>query len=392
MPYSVDNISAALVQLERIIESLGLQMLAFCRDSDVRFFFFGRDIILGAMAVKEDESLIEAFIAAGTERAARDLLSWFPYNKDIKLHIHQSWLVDRISSRFDLEAEGDNIYSAKRTWTKLPQGVAEFHARVDSQKHPVVDMARRLQTEKGRDELDLYAAHGPLLLARALAAKAPIAYVLYTPKLSYDTQAQELLQGIREARIPNYLITEGLMRKCVDTAYVPTVLTILQRNLVDVDDLYLGSKALTLVCESVEEPGNLGMILRTADAVSADAVLVCGTGCDPFSWKTVTGSRGSIFRVPVVFQRDTGTILQALKNKGQTLLAADLTGTESHFGHDYTASTGFLLGNESEGLTQFAVEMSDIRMRIPMPGEPDSLNVGVSAAVLLYEALRQRML
>jgi TrmH family RNA methyltransferase len=181
------------------------------------------------------------------------------------------------------------------------------------------------------------------------------------------------------------------MRKCVDTAYVPTVLSVLKKQLIDIRDLYLGPRSLVLVSESVEEAGNLGMILRTADAVAADAVLVCGTGCDPFAWKTVTGSRGSIFRVPVVHDRDSGRLLSALKEKGTMLIGADLSGDKSHYDLDYTSSTALMVGNESFGLTDIALQLCDHRILIPMPGEPDSLNVGVSSGVLLYEALRQRM-
>jgi TrmH family RNA methyltransferase len=177
------------------------------------------------------------------------------------------------------------------------------------------------------------------------------------------------------------------MRKCVDSAYVPPVLTILHQLPVLQNDVYIHDGFLSVLAENVEEHGNLGMIFRTADAAAAD--LVFTSGCDPFHWRTVTGSRGSIFRVPVCRADDSA--LRIPHSALAVQIVAAVTGTDkSYTDLDYRKPTLFLVGNETEGLSDAALELATERVTIPMPGGTDSLNVAVSASVLLYEALRQR--
>jgi len=152
----------------------------------------------------------------------------------------------------------------------------------------------------------------------------------------------------------------------------------------------LESLTLVLVCVDVRDPGNLGTILRSAAAAAADAVICCGTTVDPFNPKAVRASAGSIFHVPLVVMGSAGEALGALRDSGVRRVGATVAGGEDYLALDWTLPTAIVLGNEATGLGSEVIELLDGLATIPMPGRAESLNVGMAAAVLCFEAVRQR--
>ncbi len=155
------------------------------------------------------------------------------------------------------------------------------------------------------------------------------------------------------------------------------------------DDLRLGESPLVMVLESVEKPGNLGAVLRSADAAGADAVIVCDPLTDIWNPNLIRSSVGAVFSVPVAVCTSADAIA-FLKKRGIRILTAQLQDSEWYYDTDMTGATALVMGTESTGLTQAWRDSADAHIKIPMLGRLDSLNVSVSAAVLLYEAVRQR--
>lgn len=155
------------------------------------------------------------------------------------------------------------------------------------------------------------------------------------------------------------------------------------------DDLRLGESPLVMVLESVEKPGNLGAVLRSADAAGADAVIVCDPLTDIWNPNLIRSSVGAVFSVPVAVCTSADAIA-FLKKRGIRILTAQLQDSEWYYDTDMTGATALVMGTESTGLTQAWRDSADAHIKIPMLGRLDSLNVSVSAAVLLYEAIRQR--
>ena len=154
-------------------------------------------------------------------------------------------------------------------------------------------------------------------------------------------------------------------------------------------DLDLPQDPLVLVCQGVEKPGNLGAMLRTADAAGVDAVVAADPVTDWGNPNTVRASKGTVFAVPVASD-DTATTLAWLRVHGIRLLAATPDTETEHTAVDWTGPVAVAVGTEKTGLTDVVLEAADQRVRIPMVGRANSLNVSTSAAVLLYEAVRQR--
>ena len=151
----------------------------------------------------------------------------------------------------------------------------------------------------------------------------------------------------------------------------------------------VGERPLILVSQGVEKPGNLGAMLRTADAVGVDAVIAADPVTDWANPNVVRGSKGTVFAVPVA-SATSGEVFAWLRERGIRAVATT-PGTELlHTDADLTGGVAILMGTEKEGLTEAAIEQADVRVRIPMSGLVNSLNVATAAAVVLYEAVRQR--
>lgn len=155
------------------------------------------------------------------------------------------------------------------------------------------------------------------------------------------------------------------------------------------EDLRLGERPLVMALESVEKPGNLGAVLRSADAAGADAVIVCDPLTDIWNPNLIRSSVGAVFSVPVAVCTSADAIA-FLKKRGIRILTAQLQDSEWYYDTDMTGATALVMGTESTGLTQAWRDSADAHIKIPMLGRLDSLNVSVSATVLLYEAVRQR--
>ena len=155
------------------------------------------------------------------------------------------------------------------------------------------------------------------------------------------------------------------------------------------DGLKLSENPLVIVAESVEKPGNLGAILRTADAAHVDAVLVCDPRVDTWNPNTIRASRGAVFAVPVV-EVKSAEALSWLRSRKMRVLAATPSADAMYTDVDMQGPLAIAVGTEDEGLTDFWMQNSDLRVKIPMTGKVNSLNVSIATALMTYEAVRQR--
>jgi len=158
---------------------------------------------------------------------------------------------------------------------------------------------------------------------------------------------------------------------------------------ITLDDLRLKKNPLLLVLESVEKPGNLGAVMRTADAACLDAVIICDPQTDIYNPNAIRSSIGCIFTVPVV-TTESAAAISWLRSKKISSLATALPAKKLYHETDMTGACAIIMGTEATGLTQTWLEEADDLIRIPMQGEIDSMNVSVSAAIVVFEALRQR--
>jgi TrmH family RNA methyltransferase len=167
------------------------------------------------------------------------------------------------------------------------------------------------------------------------------------------------------------------------------VIAVVRERQRSLEDLQLCASPLIIVLERVEKPGNLGAVLRSADAAKADAVIICDPLTDLYNPNLIRSSIGAVFSVPCV-ACSSEECIDFLKARGIQILTAQLQDSSLYYDTDMLRGTAIVMGTESTGLTEVWRQAADAHIRIPMLGQLDSLNVSVSAAILLFEAVRQR--
>lgn len=195
--------------------------------------------------------------------------------------------------------------------------------------------------------------------------------------------------GVGEERV--FLVSQKVYERIAYRGSTEGVLALIEAKTLHLEDLKLGSQPLIVVLESVEKPGNLGAVLRSADAAHADAVIVCDPLTDLYNPNLIRSSIGAIFTVPTV-ACSSEECIAFLQDRGIQILTAQLQDSKVYYDTDMRQPTAIVMGTESTGLTQIWREAASAHIRIPMLGRLDSLNVSVSASILLFEAVRQRQL
>lgn len=185
------------------------------------------------------------------------------------------------------------------------------------------------------------------------------------------------------------LLSDRVFESVSDTKTPQGVLCLVRQFHYELEEL-LGERPLIMVLENLQDPGNLGTILRTGEGAGVTGVLL-GRGCvDIYNPKVIRSTMGSVYRVPFCYTDHLPDALDVLKRRGITLYAAHLKGTDAYDRRDYCQPSGFLIGNESRGLSDEIAALADVYIRIPMCGQVESLNAAVASSILMYEANRQR--
>lgn len=234
-----------------------------------------------------------------------------------------------------------------------------------------------LRDRKNRDEEGLFVVEGPRLVGRAIAAGLSPREVFIDRSVPYQGPGSPV--GVE----PETLARASYRRRSQG------IIAVFPQFPMELAAIDVTHPALVIVTEAIEKPGNLGAMLRTADAVGADAVIVTGEGVDPFNPNVVRASLGTLFTVPLAL-----TSLDALApwvdQHGIRLIAASPQAGTSLWDLDLTGPVGIVVGSEDRGLTSRALSMTAESASIPMKGRADSLNASVSLALFAYEVVRQR--
>ncbi|WP_188816501.1 TrmH family RNA methyltransferase [Calditerricola satsumensis] len=264
--------------------------------------------------------------------------------------------------------------------------------RIVSRQNARVRAWRKLHTRKGRERAGLFLLEGTHVVAEALAAGAPVTHVLWDETRPLP---EELAEWAGRAEGPRWVAcTPEVIAHLATTETPQAVLAIARiperdRRLWLAEAANASARGLVLLVDAVQDPGNVGTLIRTADAAGADAVFL-GTGsADAYNPKTVRATMGSLFHVPV-FAAPLEEVVAALRKAGWTVWAAALSGARYDDPALYTRPTAFVVGNEASGVSPDLAARTDGTVTIPMPGRAESLNVAVAAGVLLFEAVRQR--
>ena len=251
-----------------------------------------------------------------------------------------------------------------------------------------IKLISKLQSKaKERKNANLFVIEGAREISLALEGEYSIESVFVCPELFSKSDYPNLLKQI-DSRI-QFEVSEDVFEKIAYREGSDGLLALAKPKSHTLSDLKLPEKPFIIMLESVEKPGNLGAILRTADASKADAVIVCDPLTDIYNPNVVRSSVGCLFTVPVAVCRNEEA-LEFMKSRDIKTFAAELNAAQWYHETDFTTPSAVIMGTEADGLTEFWLKNADARIKIPMRGKIDSLNVSVSTAVITFEAMRQR--
>ncbi len=253
-------------------------------------------------------------------------------------------------------------------------------------RHSAVQQVRRLLARPSeRRAAGRFVVEGPTLLAEALAADVAVEAVY----ASAEGTGLPIVEECRRRGLPVSVLAPGVLERIGDVVTPQAVLAVVPTVDVALESLH-GTDFL-LICVDVRDPGNAGTLLRAARAAGVGGVVCCGGTVDVFNPKTVRASAGAIFRVDVVAGGDPVDVLTTVGSWGMQRVGADPRAATSYTDADLTGPLALVVGNEARGLgTADVAGVLDTRVRIPMMGGVDSLNVAMAASVLCFEAARQR--
>ncbi|MFW6154052.1 MAG: TrmH family RNA methyltransferase [Planctomycetota bacterium] len=261
--------------------------------------------------------------------------------------------------------------------------------RITSPSNPRVKDLVKLRRSHHRKVRDRFIIENARCIDRAMTAGVRIVEVFTCPTLLTDPAAQRVAARLAASDAPSCELTEPVFAKVAYRRRPEGLLAVAERPSHTLDDLPAADNGLYILTESLEKPGNLGAILRSADAVGAAGLILCDRRTDVYNSNAVTASTGTVFTVPIA-ETTTEEALAWLARRGVTILATVCEGGRPYTDVDLTGSAAVALGTEHEGLSDAVRRAATERITIPMAGVADSLNVAATATVVLFEAARQR--
>lgn len=253
--------------------------------------------------------------------------------------------------------------------------------------NPRVKQWAQLLDKKGRDKHGLYLVEGIHLVQEALKWKAGVETLLYSEERGIPAELETHVASAAELEVVP--VSEQVLVKCSDAQTPQPVIAIVRKTAHSAERLLEISDSLVVVTDGVQDPGNLGTIIRSADAVGASGVVLGKGTVDLYNPKTVRSTMGSLFHVAVV-EAELLPLFAEAKSRGVRLVNTSLQAKQTCYEADFTGPIWFVLGNEGKGVSPEVAEQIDEHVIIPMKGQAESLNVAMAATVLLFEAMRQR--
>jgi TrmH family RNA methyltransferase len=261
---------------------------------------------------------------------------------------------------------------------------------ITSKDNSSVKHLRALSESKYRKKEKAFLIEGIKMVEEALRDNLGVKTVVAAPSL-VQHHGKGVLKLAENRRIAVLWISERLMNALSESKTPQPVMAEVGMQQHSEEELLANKAGLIIIAHQLQDPGNLGTIIRTAEAVGASGLALAQNTVDPFNTKAIRASMGSILRLPVVPVGDIAAFMKTSKQRGFQSVATLLTAEITHFDVDLRKPTVVILGQEGAGLPQDSLPGIDLRVRIPMAETIDSLNVATAAAVILYEAMRQRL-
>lgn len=256
---------------------------------------------------------------------------------------------------------------------------------ISSSQNKMIKYMKALHAKKGRDESCQFFIEGYKLIEEALNHSRPFTFLLMSETAFKTSEGQQLLKKAEALNISMSVAEDKVFAEASEMDTPQGVLAVLNKQEQELRHIITQKSYNIIILDEVRDPGNVGTIIRTADACGLSAV-VLSKGCvDLYNSKTIRATMGSMFHIPIITEVDTMVLIEQLKQQGAAVLGADPHSSTSCIEAKKQDQMAIIIGNESKGLRQEVKAFTTQNITIPMPGQAESLNAGVAAAILMYE-------
>lgn len=251
-----------------------------------------------------------------------------------------------------------------------------------SRDNHFVKHALRLKQRKYRDEEGRFIIEGIRLIEEGIRENL-VEYILYSSKLMETNGAER----IEKSGIRMYEVSHDILKELCDTQNPQGAIAVAAKP----DAAKEGLQGdFIIIADGIQDPGNLGTIIRTADAAGADGVILLKGTVDAYNPKTLRSTMGSVFHIPVMYYEEVESLVESLRGKGYSIYASSLEDSEVIYNCDFKGKVAIVIGNEANGIPKEHMNLYTHKMKIPMIGRAESLNAASAAAIIMYEVVRQR--
>jgi TrmH family RNA methyltransferase len=248
----------------------------------------------------------------------------------------------------------------------------------------------KLKTQKGRSQKGEFLIEGIRLCEEALNSAWSIEYVLFTPSFEEKIKGKDFLRRLQNSNAKLIPAKSHDLEKLSDTVTPPGIMFVVKTRRNQKEELWRKNNNFILVLDGIRDPGNVGTLIRTADAFGADGVLLSNDTVELLNPKVVRSTMGSIFHLPVFDDMNLERTLLELKKRSFRIIGTDIKEGKNLDSVDSSGNICLLIGNEAEGLRENLLALSDELVHIPIYGKAESLNAAVAGGILLYEITRKR--
>ncbi len=260
--------------------------------------------------------------------------------------------------------------------------------QINSTKNPLIKQIKSLYRKKERRDKGLFIVEGIKIIEEIIDKGYPFRNIVYTDSLLKNSDGREMFSKIDN--IKNLIhVPENVFKEISDTESPQGILAVVNIEINKIDDLNINQTKILLYLDRVQDPGNMGTIIRTADAFDVDGIIISEGCVDPYNPKVARATMGSIFRVPLYFVDNGIFEIKKLKSKGINIYSSSLIASVDIDKVDFKKNAVVVIGNESSGVSSEIYDLSDKLIKIPMLGDSESLNAGVAASIIMYEAMTQ---
>ncbi len=262
---------------------------------------------------------------------------------------------------------------------------------ITSKDNLMIKRIKQLEHKKYRDKYGLFLLEGMHLIEEALKYNTILNYIVYSDSFIKDPYQEELINFLCEKNNSIYNVSDSLFEYIAETENPQGIIAAAVKPQTDFEEVLKTDGSSVVILDRIQDPGNMGTILRTADAAGIHGVISMKGSVDFFNSKTVRAAAGSIFRIPLFQFNDNNQLTDALRRHKKKTIATSPRAKDYYYNLPVFENYGLIIGNEANGVSETLLDYADYRVKIPMLRDTESLNASIAASIILYEMVRKKM-